>query len=64
MDQLERAVRDGLRISLMRRGSEHIIVARRITTVRSRDAVVGLVPMTGQEQTFVLDEIEAFQVIG
>ena len=64
MDQLERAVRDGLRISLMRRGSEHIVIARRITSVRSRDAVVGLVPMTGHELTFVLDEIEDFQVIG
>jgi len=63
MDQLERAVRDGLRISLMRRGSEHIIVARRLTTVRSRDAVIGLVPMSGNELTFVLDEIDDFQLL-
>jgi hypothetical protein len=63
MDQLERAVRDGLRVSLMRRGSEHIIVAKRLTTVRSRDAVVGLVPMSGHELTFVLDELDDFQVL-
>ena len=63
MDQLERAVRDGLRISLMRRGSEHIVVARRLTTVRSRDAVIGLVPMSGHELTFVLDEIDDFQLL-
>ena len=63
MDQLERAVRDGLRVSLMRRGSEHIIVAKRLTTVRSRDAVVGLVPMSGHELTFVLDEIDDFQLL-
>ena len=63
MDQLERAVRDGLRVSLMRRGSEHIIVARRLTTVRSRDAVVGLVPMTGHELTFVLDDLDDFQLL-
>jgi len=60
MDQLERAVRDGLRVSLMRRGSEHIVVARRLTTVNSRDAVIGLVPMTGAELTFVLDDIDDF----
>jgi len=63
MDQLERAVRDGLRVSLMRRGSEHIVVAKRLTTVRSRDAVVGLVPMSGHELTFVLDEIDDFQLL-
>ncbi|HET7043029.1 MAG TPA: hypothetical protein VFI13_13510 [Gemmatimonadales bacterium] len=63
MDQLERAVRDGLRISLMRRGSEHIVIARRLTTVRSRDAVVGLVPMSGHELTFVLDELDDFQLL-
>jgi uncharacterized protein with PhoU and TrkA domain len=63
-DQLERAVRDGLRVTLMRRGSEHVVVARRITSVRSRDALVALVPMTGHELTFILDEIDDFQVIG
>ena len=64
MDQLERAVRDGLRISLMRRGSEHVVIARRLTSVNSRDAVIALVPMSGLELTFVLDEIDEFQVIG
>jgi hypothetical protein len=63
MDQLERAVRDGLRVSLMRRGSEHIVVARRLTTVGSRDAVVGMVPMTGTELTFVLDELDDFLLL-
>ncbi len=63
MDQLERAVRDGLRILLMRRGAEHIVIAKRLTTVRSRDAVVGLVPMSGHELTFVLDEIDDFQLL-
>ena len=63
MDQLERAIRDGLRISLMRRGSEHIVVARRLTTVGSRDAVIGLVPMTGAELTFVLVEVEEFMLL-
>lgn len=63
MDQLERAVRDGLRVSLMRRGSEHIIIAKRLTTVRSRDAVVGLVAMSGRELTFVLDELDDFQLL-
>lgn len=63
MDQLERAVRDCLRVSLTRRGSEHIVVAKRLTTVGSRDAVVGLVPMSGHELTFVLDELDDFYLL-
>ena len=64
MDQLERAIRDGLRVSVMRRGSEHVVIARRLTSVGTRDALVALVPMSGHELTFVLDEIDEFQVVG
>ena len=55
MDQLERAVRDGLRVALSRRGSEFIVVARRITSVAQRDALVGRLPMTNEDKTFILD---------
>ena len=63
MDQLERAVREGRRIALMRRGTEYIVVARRVTAVAGADAVIGWLPMTGEELTFRLDEIDAFQVL-
>jgi hypothetical protein len=63
MDHLERAVRDGLRVAVTRRGNEHIVVARRLTTVGTRDAFVALVPMSGRELTFVLDEVDAFQLL-
>jgi hypothetical protein len=63
LDQLEHAARDGRRISLMRRGTEYIVVARRVTTVGRAEAVIGWLPMTGEELVFRLDEIDAFQVI-
>lgn len=63
-DQLERAVRDGLRIAVTRNGNEHVVIARRLTTVKSRDAVVALVPMSGHELTFVLDDLDDFQLLG
>jgi hypothetical protein len=63
MDQLERAVRDGLRVALSRRGSEFIVVASRIVSVRSRDALVGRLPMTGEELTFPLDELDGFSIL-
>jgi hypothetical protein len=64
MDQLERAVRDGLKVALSRRGTEYVVTALRITTVDRREALVGRLPMTGDELAFRLDQIDAFQVIG
>ena len=63
MDQLEHAVRRRLRVALTRRGSEYIVVAVRMTTAEQRDALVGRLPMTGEELTFRLDQIDSFQVI-
>jgi hypothetical protein len=64
LDQLESAVRNGRRVALTRRGTEYIVIAIRLTTVGNRDAFVGRNPMTGEDMTFVLDEIEAMQVLG
>jgi hypothetical protein len=63
MDQLERAARDGHRVVLVRRGYEYVVVARRIEGLGRREALIGVVPMTGEEMRFELGEIEAFQVI-
>ena len=63
MDQLERAVRDGLRVALTRRGSEYIVTALRVTTQDRREALVGRLPMTGEELVFVLDDVDSFQVL-
>ncbi len=64
MDQLENAIRRGLRVSLSRRGTEFIVVALRLGTVGNREALIGRLPMTGEELPFRLDEIDHFQVIG
>jgi hypothetical protein len=64
MDRLEHAIRKGLRVALTRRGTEYIVTAMRMTTSNNREAFVGHLPMTGEELTFVLADIDAFQVIG
>ena len=64
MNQLERATRDGLRVSLMRRGTEYVVVARRLVTTAGKEGFIGLLTMTGEELRFDLDEVDAFQVIG
>lgn len=63
MDQLENAVRRGLRVALSRRGTEYIVVALRITTVGRQEALIGFLPMTGEELPFLLKDIDHFQVI-
>jgi len=64
LDQLESAVRRGRRVALVRRGTEYIVIAVKMTSTGNRDAFVGRLPMTGEEMTFRLDEIEAMQVLG
>jgi hypothetical protein len=63
MDQLERAARDGRRVALTRRGTEYVVVAQRVTSLGQYHALIGWLPMTGEELTFRLDEMESFQVI-
>ena len=64
LDQLESAVRRGKRVSLIRRGTEYIVTALRLTSRDNRDALVGRLPMTGEELEFLLDELDEFQVVG
>ncbi len=63
MDQLENAARKGLRVALARRGTEYIIVALRVTTVGRDEVLIGRLPMTGEDLTFRLEDIDSFQVI-
>ena len=64
MDQLERAARDQLRVALTRRGTEYVVLALRVTSADQKDVLIGRLPMTGEELTFRLDQIDSFQVIG
>ncbi len=63
VDQLERAIRDRSRVAVNRRGTEFVVIALRLSNVSQRDAFVGRHPMTGDEVTFILDELESFQVV-
>jgi len=63
MNRLEHATRKGMRVAVMRRGTEYIVTAVRMTSAGTKEAFVGHLPMTGEELTFVLDDIDEFQVI-
>lgn len=64
MDRLEQAARKSLRVSVSRRGTEYIVTARRLVTVGGTEALIGYLPMTGEELVFRLDELEHMEVIG
>ena len=48
---------------IMRRGTEYIVVARRVLQSGGGEALVGYLPMTGEELRFNLQDIDAFQVL-
>lgn len=64
MDQLEHAAREGQRVALSRRGTEYVVVALRVTSADRHEVLIGRLPMTGEDLTFRLDQIDSFQVIG
>lgn len=63
MEQLEHAVRGRRRVILSRRGNEYVVIASRLTSREGRDALAAMLPMTGEELCFVLDELDHFQVL-
>jgi hypothetical protein len=63
LDQIERAIRDGRRVAIMRRGTEYVVVPTRLTSRDNHEAFIGRLPMTGEELVFVLTEVESFQVL-
>ncbi len=63
LDQLEHAIRHGRRVAVSRRGNEYIVIAARLTTVANRDAFIGRMPMTGEEMTFVLTELDGLTIL-
>jgi hypothetical protein len=62
-DELERAVRDGRRISLMRRGTEYILVPQAVKMRSGREAIEARNPTTGDSMVIFIDDVESFVVL-
>ncbi|HUO51374.1 MAG TPA: hypothetical protein VMT93_02565 [Gemmatimonadaceae bacterium] len=62
-DALERAVRTGGRIVVDRRGSEFVVVARRLVLDGGRERIETVHPSTGDALVFYVDEVDAIQVL-
>lgn len=62
-DMLERAIADGRRIAIYRRGTEYMVIPIRMR-LSAREAVEAMHPTTGEHLTLYIDEIEGFEVVG
>ena len=62
-DALERAIADGQRIAVYRRGTEYVVVPVRLYTAGGREAVEATHPTTGEQITLYIDEVESIEVV-
>jgi hypothetical protein len=63
-DMLERAIADGRRLSVWRRGTEFVIVVDRLRVTGGREALEAHHPTTGDKLTLYIDEVEGIEVVG
>ena len=62
-DALERAITNGVRIAVWRRGTEYIVVPQRLRLAEGREAIEAMHPTTGHELTLFVDEVDAIEVV-
>lgn len=62
-DALENAIRDGVRISVRRRGADFIVIPTRLWLRGRREAIEALHPTTGQPLTLWVDEADSIEVV-
>lgn len=62
-DALERAISDGRRLAVFRRGTEFTIIVDRMRMVGGREALEAHHPTTGDKLTLYIDELEGIEVV-
>lgn len=63
MERLERAIVEGCRVQLTRRGTEYVVIPSEIRSNGPVDTLVGLTSI-GDRLSFPLPEIDDFVVLG
>lgn len=62
-DALERAITDGARILVHRRGTDFLVIPQRLTVTRGREAIHARHPSTGSALVLYLDEADSVEVV-
>ena len=62
-DALERAVAEGRRIAIYRRGTEYVLIPLRLHLAGGKEALETRHPTTGERMVFWLDEVDSVEVV-
>lgn len=62
-DQLERAIADGRRIAVYRRGIEYVVIPQRLRTEGGREVIDAVRPTTGEVLPFYIDDLDDLEVV-
>jgi hypothetical protein len=62
-DALERAITDGRRIAVTRRGTEFVVVPERLRVASGREVIDATHPTTGDRLTLYLDELDTVEAV-
>ncbi|MGI8498693.1 MAG: hypothetical protein ACR2OG_14035 [Gemmatimonadaceae bacterium] len=62
-EELERAIIDGRRVSIHRRGTEFVVVPLALLLQEGREAIETRHPTTGESLQFFLDDLESLDVV-
>ena len=60
---LEHAIATGTRVAVMRRGTEFVIVPRRLRLTEGREAIDAAHPTTGHSLTLYVDEFDSVELV-
>ncbi len=60
-DLLERAIVDGSRITIMRRGTEYVVIPERLRVESGREIIIARHPSTGHRLELVIGEIDSLE---
>jgi hypothetical protein len=62
-DALERAIAEGRRVSIYRRGTEYLVVPTALRLTGGRESIEARNPTTGDEMVLHLDEVDSLEVV-
>lgn len=63
LDRLEAAIVERVRVQLVRRGTEYVVVPRALEQGEGGEVLVARHPNTGEDMRFRLNEIQRFAVL-
>jgi hypothetical protein len=62
-DALERAIAEGRRVAVWRRGTEYLVIPERLRLTGGRESIEARNPSTGDRMVLHLDEVDSIEVV-